>query len=123
VTISVDKNEAHISGTLVRDPELRNTASGKVVASLTVLTKYQEHIQYHRVTCWDRLAEKAGELAKKGDFVKIVGHLGTRSWMDKHTNQKRYVTSVTAWQFVIPGKETVSENIHGVQITDADLPM
>src|ERR1700740_2451696 len=88
------KNEVHLSGELARNPEVRYTQSGKCVATLSVLTKYQERSEYHRVTCWEHHAEKAGRLTK-GEFVKIVGRLQTRSWDDK--GQKKYIPEVSAW--------------------------
>jgi single-stranded DNA-binding protein len=54
----VHKNEARIAGLLSKDPELRNTQSGEAVASLTVAIKFKESTEYHRVTCWEQLAEK-----------------------------------------------------------------
>jgi single stranded DNA-binding protein len=114
------KNEVHLAGELARDPEVRNTASGKVVASFTVLTKYQQWTEYHRVTAWERLAEKVGKLSK-GAFVKIVGRLQTRSWEDPKTQTKRYVTEIVAWQLVTPGKEPVTVSTTGVQVTDEDI--
>ena|ERR1700674_87287 len=100
---NVHKNEVHLAGVLAKDPELRHTATGKTVASLTVLTKYQDKPEYHRVTAWERLAEKAGAL-HKGDFVQIVGRLQTRSWEDA-ANVKRYSTEIVAFQLVIPDEE------------------
>jgi single-stranded DNA-binding protein len=62
------KNEVHLAGTLVKVPEVRYTTSGKAVATLTVVTKYQDKSQFHRVVCWEMAAEKAAPL-KVGEFV------------------------------------------------------
>ena len=45
---------------------------------------------------WQRLAEIAGEYLKKGGKVYIEGRLQTRSWDDKQTDQKKYMTEVVA---------------------------
>jgi single-strand DNA-binding protein len=114
------RNEVHLAGLLAKDPVIRYTASGKAVASLTVATKYQQSTEYHRVTCWEVLAEKAGKLTK-GEFVKIVGRLQTRGWED--ANQvKKYSTEIVAWQLVIPEKEPATISTTGAAITDEDLP-
>ena len=52
---------------------------------------------------WARLAEIAGEYLKKGNKVYIEGRLQTRSWDDKQTNQKKYMTEVVAATMVLLG--------------------
>ena len=52
---------------------------------------------------WQRLAEIAGEYLKKGGKVYIEGRLQTRSWDDKQTNQKKYMTEVVASDLVLLG--------------------
>ena len=98
------KNEVHLHGALVKEPDIRYTTSGKCVANLTIVTKYEQHSEFHRVVAWENLAEKAAEL-KKGAFVKVVGRLATRSWEDKQTGQKKYMTEIVAFQLVIPAEE------------------
>ena len=115
------KNEVHLAGELAKAPEVRYTSSGKAVAKLTVLTRYQKATEYHRVSAWEQLAEKVAEL-QKGEFVKIVGRLQTRSWEDATTQAKRYATEVVAWQIVIPARDKAVENAHGVETSDDDLP-
>jgi single-strand DNA-binding protein len=117
----IHKNEVHLAGELANDPIIRATASGQKVVTLTVATKFKERTEYHRVVCWDAVADKA-EKCHKGEFVKIVGRLQTRSWEDKASGQKRYSTEVVAWQLVIPDKNPVATNIHGVEVSDADIP-
>jgi len=111
----------HLAGELAKVPEVRHTPSGKAVASFTVLTKYQQSAEYHRVTAWEQLAEKVADLPK-GEFIRLVGRLHTRSWEDKQTNYKKYVTEIVAWQIVIPSKDKAVENLHGVKTTDDDVP-
>ena len=60
------------------------TASGRSAPSGTTSSSGQ------------RLAEIAGEYLKKGNKVYIEGRLQTRSWDDKQTNQKKYMTEVVA---------------------------
>ena len=52
---------------------------------------------------WQRQAEIAGEFLKKGNKVYIEGRLQTRSWDDKQTNQKKYMTEVVAGTMVLLG--------------------
>lgn len=127
-TTTSHKNETHLAGVLARDPETRYTATGKTVSNLTVLTKHQEKSEFHRVTCWEGLAEKVGTL-HKGDFVELRGRLQTRSWEDKDSKQKRYITEIVAWQLTVPaGKESAAAtpvqttNVHGLEVTDDDIP-
>lgn len=87
------KNEAHISGTLAKDPVTKYRETGKCVATLNVITKHGQYTEFHRVVLWEKLAEKVAEL-KKGAFLRVVGRLQTRSWDDKQTGQKKYITEL-----------------------------
>lgn len=98
------KNEVHLHGTLVKDPIIRYTPSGKAVANLVLLTKYEQYSEFHKVVAWEKLAEKVAEL-KKGAFVKCVGRLQTRSWEDKQIGQKKYITETVAFQISISEEE------------------
>jgi single-strand DNA-binding protein len=139
---AIHKNEVHLAGELAKDPTVRYTPNGKAVANLTIVTKYEKHSEFHRVVAWEELAEKTQEL-KKGAFLKVVGRLATRSWEDKQTGQKKYSTEIVAFQVAIPTEELppltreaveggtaaarailspAMPNIHGVPITDDDIP-
>jgi single-stranded DNA-binding protein len=99
------QNDVTLAGYLAKDPDIRRTTTGKNVANLIVLTKYKEAQQYHKVTLWSPLSETAAAL-RKGDFVKILGHLQNSSWEDPNTHAKRYSTAVVCWQLTAPNKET-----------------
>ena len=116
------KNEVSLHGTLAKDPTIRQTATGKTVASLTLLTKYKEYSEFHRVSAWQELANKVESL-RKGDFVRVVGRLQTRSWDDKQTGQKKYITEIIALQ-VATGedeKPSTTEEIGGRAVAAAIL--
>jgi single-strand DNA-binding protein len=115
----IHKNEVHLAGVLARDPEVRYTASGKAVASFTVATTYEKHTEYHRCTAWEKQAETLGEHFHKGDFIKLAGRLHTRSWDDKQSGQKKYVTEVVVWNL---SDGSTEKNAHGLEVSDSDLP-
>lgn len=98
------KNLVILIGNLGADPELKYTQSGSPVATLSLATterrkgqdgQVQELTEWHRVICWQRLAEICGEYLAKGSKVYIEGRLQTRKWRDQH-GQDRYTTEIIA---------------------------
>jgi len=82
------------------------------VAKLTIATnerfkdksgEWQDRTEWHNVVLWQRLAEIAGEYLKKGGKVYIEGRLQTRSWDDKTSGQKKYMTEVVASDIILLG--------------------
>jgi single-strand DNA-binding protein len=105
-------NKVTLLGNLGKDPEVKYTPSGTPVAKLTLATnerykdkggEWQDRTEWHNIVLWQRLAEIAGEYLKKGSKVYIEGRLQTRSWDDKQTNQKRYMTEIVASDLVLLG--------------------
>ena len=95
-------NKAMIIGSLGKDVELRNTASGQAVASFSVATSekfkgadgnYTERTEWHNITLWGKLAEVAGQYLSKGKSVYIEGRIQTRKWQDKE-GKDRYTTEI-----------------------------
>ncbi len=105
-------NRVQLIGNLGKDPEIKYTPQGTPVAKLAIATnerykdkngEWQDRTEWHNVVLWQRQAEIAGEYLKKGSKVYIEGRLQTRSWDDKQTNQKRYMTEVVASDLILLG--------------------
>ena len=105
-------NKVQLIGNLGKDPEIKYTTSGTAVARLALATnerykdkggEWQDRTEWHNVVLWQRLAEIAGEYLKKGSKVYIEGRLQTRSWDDKQTGQKKYMTEVVASDLILLG--------------------
>ena len=105
-------NRVQLIGNLGKDPEVKYTPQGTPVAKLTIATnerfkdkagEWQDRTEWHNVVLWQRLAEIAGEYLKKGGKVYIEGRLQTRSWDDKTSGQKKYMTEVVANDLVLLG--------------------
>ena len=103
-------NKVILVGNLGKDPEIKYTPQGKPVAKFSLATnerykdkdgQWQDRTEWHNVVLWQRLAEIAGEYLKKGGKVYIEGRLQTRSWDDKQTNQKKYMTEVVASDLIL----------------------
>jgi len=105
-------NKVILLGNLGKDPEVKYTPQGTPVAKFALATNerykdkdgnWQDRTEWHNIVVWQRLAEIAGEYLKKGGKVYIEGRLQTRSWDDKTTNQKKYMTEVVASDLVLLG--------------------
>jgi single-strand DNA-binding protein len=98
-------NKAILIGNLGRDPETRYTQGGSAVTQFSIATseswrdrqtgEQQDRTEWHRVVCFARLAEIAGEYLRKGSKVYIEGRIQTRKWQDKD-GQDRYTTEIIA---------------------------
>lgn len=105
-------NKVILVGNLGQDPEIRYTASGSPVATLSIATsdtwkdkntgQQQERTEWHRVVLWNRLAEIVSEYAIKGTKIYIEGSLQTRKWDDAQ-GVTRYSTEIVAGEMQLLG--------------------
>jgi single-strand DNA-binding protein len=105
-------NKVQLIGNLGKDPEVKYTPQGTPVAKIALATNerfkdkdgnWQDRTEWHNVVLWQRLAEIAGEYLKKGGKVYVEGRLQTRSWDDKTSGQKKYMTEVVASDLILLG--------------------
>lgn len=96
-------NKVILLGNVGKDPEIRATPSGMVIAQLTLATadrqkdqsgNWVDKTEWHNLVCFGRTAEIVRDYVKKGKQLYIEGKLQTRSWDDKETNQKKYRTEI-----------------------------
>lgn len=92
-------NQVNLFGRLGKDVELKYTANGKAVASISLATsekrKDKEITEWHKIIVWDKLAENCNQYLSKGSQALITGKIQTRSYNDKN-NIKRYTTEIIA---------------------------
>lgn len=115
-------NRAQIIGNVTRDPEVRQTTTGKSVASFGVATnsswldqsgQRQEKAEFHNVVAWGKLAEICGQYLKKGRKIFVEGRMQTRDWQGED-GVKRYRTEIIAEQLIIlDKKEEGSQSQYG----------
>jgi len=96
-------NKVTLLGNVGKDPEIRSTASGTMVASFGLATSerqkdaqgnWQDHTEWHNLKAFNRTAEIVRDYVKKGSKLYIEGKITTNSWEDKETHQKRYRTEI-----------------------------
>ncbi len=92
-------NKVILLGNVGKDPEIRSTPSGTMVANFTLATSdryqdaqgnWQDRTEWHKLVAFKRTAEIIRDYVKKGSKLYIEGKLQTRSWDDKETGAKRY---------------------------------
>ena len=111
--MSRSMNKAILVGNLGADPEVRSTANGSRVATLSVATsrqwknhagEKQEKTEWHRVVFWNtkfsNLADIAERYCKKGDKVYVEGSIEYRSWQDRE-GQTRYTTEINGRELIL----------------------
>ena len=97
-------NKVILVGNLTQPPEIKPTSKGGVVALLNLATneswtdkqtgEKQERSEYHRVTCFNKVAEIVQKLSLgTGSQLYVEGQLTHRDYLDK-SGVKKYVTEV-----------------------------
>lgn len=96
-------NKVILLGNVGKDPEIRSTGGGTMVANFTLATtdrakdqsgNWQDRTEWHNLVAFTRLAEIVRDYVKKGSKLYIEGKIQTRSWDDKESGQKRYRTEI-----------------------------
>jgi len=96
-------NKVILLGNVGKDPEIRSTGGGTMVANFTLATSdrfqdaqgnWQDRTEWHNLVAFKRTAEIVRDYVKKGSKLYIEGKIQTRSWDDKDTGAKRYRTEI-----------------------------
>ncbi len=96
-------NKVILLGNVGKDPEIRATGGGTMVANFTLATSdrqkdaqgnWQDRTEWHNLVAFQRTAEIVRDYVKKGTKLYVEGKIQTRSWDDKESGQKRYRTEI-----------------------------
>ncbi len=107
-------NKAILVGNLGKDPEVQYLDNNVSVARFTLATNdsYKDkdgnrvdQTEWHNVVAWRGLAKIAEDYLKKGSRIYLEGKIRTRSWEDKQTGEKKYITEIIADNFIMLDKK------------------
>lgn len=102
-------NRGQVIGNVTRDPEVRQTSGGQMVASFSVATnrtwtdssgQKQEKADFHNIVVWGKLAEIVSQYVKKGRKVYVEGRMQTQDWTGED-GVKRYRTEIVADNLIL----------------------
>jgi len=145
-------NKVILLGYAGKDPEVRSTTGGTLVANLSLATseryKDEERTEWHNLVAYKRGAEIVRDYIKKGSKLYVEGKLTTRSWEDKDSGKKVYRTEIVVLDITLltpqdndgsasgndrtktqgrakdrgRGDENTAADFGGLGITDLDIP-
>ena len=105
-------NKALLLGYVGKTPEIRSTASGTLVASLSLATaerqenrqgNWTDRTEWHNLVAYGRAAEIVRDYVNKGTHLFVQGKIQTRSWDDKESGEKRYRTEIVVFDLTLLG--------------------
>ena len=142
-------NNVVLVGRMTKDADLRYTAQGQAVATLTLAVNRnfknqngEREADFINIVIWRQQAENLANWAKKGALIGITGRIQTRNY-ENQQDQRVYVTEVVADSFQLlearqnqngqgqSGNNAVSDflrnessfgNSNSMDISDDDLP-
>ena len=113
-------NVVAIMGRLARDPELRQTTTGKNVASFRIAcdrgrrdANGQSQADWIDVVAWDRQAEFVCKYFHKGDPILVCGSIQSRQYTSKEGEQR------TAYEILANNVSFASERDAGTNAAPA----
>jgi single-strand DNA-binding protein len=86
-----DLNAISIVGRLGKDPELKATDSGNMVARITVAVKNakaDDSATWFNCQLWGKKAEVVSEHLRKGQRIGLIGRIESEDWTDKDGNKR-----------------------------------
>jgi single-strand DNA-binding protein len=95
-------NKVILLGNVGKDPEIRSTPGGTMVANFSLATSdrfqdqqgnWQDRTEWHNLVAFKRTAEIVRDYVKKGSKLYIEGKIQTRTWDDKE-GVKHYKTEI-----------------------------
>lgn len=122
-------NKVIVMGRLVRDPELRRTNSGTVVASFTIACDRdfksdggEREADFIECVAWRNTAEFVSKYFAKGRMAVVSGRLQTRNWTSKEGNKRKATEIVAESVYFGDSKREELQSYAAPQESFAELP-
>ncbi len=118
-------NKVQLIGNLGRDPEIRHTPEGKMLAKFSMAANRTfknkdgdtiDDTQWFNVEVWGGLAKVIEDYLKSGDRIYIEGRLKTESY--EKDGETKYFTKVVAQEMIMLG----SFSSNGGEVEEDDIP-
>ena len=126
-------NKVLLLGSVGRDPELKQTAVGTLVANLSLATSerrkdssgnWKDETTWHNLIAFGRTAEVIRDYVTKGSSLHIEGRIQTRSW--ESDGKKQYRTEIVIENLILIGgrkqEQAYREPAEPVAAEDEDVP-
>lgn len=118
-------NHAIIIGRVTRDIDLRSTASGKSVVTLTLaVNRDNDNADFIPCTAWGKTAELLSSYVRKGDELGLIGELHSSSFEDAKGNKvSKLEVSITKVMFgaKAKSKESAFDTVDDI-VDESELP-
>jgi single-strand DNA-binding protein len=102
-------NNVQLIGNLCHDPESKES-NGNLVVRFSVATseemldkataKKEKITEWHRIVCFNKLAEIAKSYLKKGSRVYLSGKIKTSKWQNQN-NEEKQITEIIAHDVIM----------------------
>ncbi len=120
------KNRITLTGFLGQDAETRSTPNGNPYTRFSLATsvswkengnnEYKTRTEWHRVICWNKLAEWAGKLPK-GTYVEVEGELRYREYTPAEFDHSLRVAQIHATSILALDRSAVHRSSTDAEIT------
>lgn len=121
-------NRIFLLGRLTKDPEVRYTTNGKVVATFTLAVdrefkneKGEREADFINCVVWGKAAELIGNSCVKGHRLCVEGRLQIRQYDDKN-GQRRWITEVIVSGFDFVERRTEAQATKTMPDMGKDVP-
>jgi len=123
-------NRAVMVGRLTRDPEVKQTKTGRSVTDINLAVNEEytgrdgkpvERVCFIEVAAWGKLAETCGEYLKKGGAILVEGHLRLDRWQAAD-GQKRSKHRITADRIQFLSGDRRNTEVNADDSPEAEAP-
>lgn len=124
--MSRDYNKVILMGRLAKDPDMRRTPAGTLVARVSLATRREwkdkttgekkSETEFHPIVAWGAVADTLERYCKKGKQLHIEGRLHSYNYDDKN-GVRKWVTEVVAENIIM-----MSDGRNSSQAAGASAP-
>lgn len=125
-------------GNLGRDPEIKSTGGGTLVANFSIACserfkdsagEWKDRTEWVSCVAFGRTAEIVRDYVKKGSKLYVEGRIKTDSWDDRQSGAKRYKTYVAVDEVLLLDRAeggqrpaARSQAPESAEISDEEIP-